>query len=473
MKTFLDDSFLLDTPTARDIFESVRNLPIVDYHCHLNPAEIADNRRYNTVTEIWLGGDHYKWRLMRANGADERYITGDAPDDEKFAVWCETVEDCIGSPLYHWAHMELRRYFNYDGIITAAHASEIYTHCNAVLKRKDFDVWHILKRFNVRMLATTDDPADSLEHHRRIKALDEPGLPVVLPAFRPSKVLEIENLGFADYIQKLSGAAQIHINDWDSLLAALAARVAFFDAMGCRESDHSLEPPVFTPEAAAPGAAGEAEAARIFHKALHGETVSSAEVVFYKTRLLLWLGRQYADKNWIMQFHIGAQRNNNTRMYELTGPDTGFDSMSDVPFAWPLSRILDTLETRGALPKTVLYALNPNADDMLSTMIGNFQGRGIRGRMQWGCPWWFNDNITGITKHLTTLANNGILARFIGMLTDSRSFMSYPRHEYFRRILSNTLAGWVERGEFPDDREKLKTIAANIAYYNISEYLDI
>jgi len=434
MKKFMDDRFLLTNDTAVELYAAIRDLPIIDYHCHLNPAAIAENKRFRNITELWLGGDHYKWRLMRTHGIEESHITGDAPDAEKFAAWCETLEVAIGSPLYHWSHMELKQYFGWDKPVTALNAAQIYAHCNAIIEREDFNVHTLLKNSRVEWLATTDDPADTLEHHAKIKADNIPGLARILPTFRPGILLEAGHRDFMDYLRKLERISDVKITSWGTLLAALTQRLDFFASMGCVISDHSLEPPVFD------ATATDADAAKILYDMFYdGASVSPEQAIAFKTRLFAWLGSQYQARGWTMQLHMGAMRANNTRMMNLVGADTGFDSMADQPFARALSRILDDLENRDALPKTILYALNPTADDMLATMIGNFQGRGIRGRMQWGAPWWFNDSKSGMEKHLTTLATLGMLAHFVGMLTDSRSFISYPRHAYYRRILANQI----------------------------------
>ncbi|MCL1788289.1 MAG: glucuronate isomerase, partial [Defluviitaleaceae bacterium] len=403
-------------------------------------------------------------RLLRHNGVPERHITGDAPDKEKFAAFCTAIEKCIGNPVYHWAHLELKEYFGYNGVITADKADALYEMCNAQINQSDFNVQNLLKRSHVEWLGTTDDPADTLEYHIKIKADNIPGVPKVLPSFRPSNALDLEKPGFASYMQKLGNMAGIAITDWESLTAALANRVGHFHEVGCRASDHSLEPPVFN----AVATVLDAEAA--LKKALKGETLTHDEITAYKTHLMVFLGGQYAKRNWVMQIHMGAQRNNNTRMLHLVGADAGFDSMSDQPFSLALNRLLNAMEEKDQLPRTVLYALNPTADDMLAATIGNFAGRGIKGRMQWGSAWWFNDTKPGMIKHMVTLASMGILANFIGMLTDSRSFISYPRHEYFRRILANQLGEWVEAGEFPADMDLLRKIAADIAYNNVKEY---
>ena len=462
MKNFMDENFLLQTPTAIELYHHVKGLPIIDYHCHLDPAAIASNKRFRNITDLWLGGDHYKWRLMRHNGVPESHITGDAPDSEKFAAFCTTIEKAIGSPVFHWAHMEMKNYFGYDAPITAARAGKLFDHCNSQIQKDDFNVHSLLRQSNVEWLATTDDPADTLEHHIKIKADNVTSVPKVLPAVRPSNVLDLDKPTFAVYIAKLGKMACIEIKDWDSLTAALANRVDFFHQVGCRISDHALDPPVFK--------LSQKDAEAALKKALSGETLTTDEISAYKTAIMLFMGGEYAKRNWVMQLHMGAQRNNNTRMFKQLGADVGFDSMSDASFSLPLNRLLDVMEENNSLPRTVLYALNPTADDMLVTTIGNFAGRGIKGRMQWGSAWWFNDTKPGMEKHLITLANNGMLANFIGMLTDSRSFISYPRHDYFRRILANQLGRWVEDGEFPRDMNLVSQIAADIAYNNVKEY---
>ncbi|MCL2286539.1 MAG: glucuronate isomerase [Firmicutes bacterium] len=473
MKPFMDKNFLLNSDTAVELFDYCKDLPIIDYHCHLIPGEIAENKRFRNITDLALGGDHYKWRLMRANGVAEEFITGTGSDEEKFYHWCATLEDCIGSPLYHWTHLEMRRYFDYDGPITGERAKEIFVHCNSIINNDDFSAWSIFKKFKVEQIGTTDDPADSLEYHAQMAShrAKDPKLPIVSPTFRPSKAMSIEAANFAEYVQDLCNASGISVKGssgsasecWDNFLATLAQRIDFFHKTGCRISDHALDPPVFAE-------CDQSDAALIFVKALSGHSLSQLEINQYKTALMQWLGQQYANRGWVMQLHMGAQRNNNTRMTQKLGPDTGYDSMSDAGYSRPLSQLLDALEMKESLPKTILYGLNPISDAMLSTMIGNFQCGGVPGKIQWGAAWWFNDTKTGMQNHLITLANNGVLTRFIGMLTDSRSFMSYPRHEYFRRIMVQTVADWVDNGEFPLDKAKLRKIVEGISYRNAAEY---
>ncbi|MCL2576519.1 MAG: glucuronate isomerase [Defluviitaleaceae bacterium] len=458
---FMNENFLLKNETAIELYECIRDLPIIDYHCHLDPAAIAKNARFQNITELWLGGDHYKWRLMRINGVPESHITGGAPDHEKFTAFCATIENAIGNPVYHWAHLELKKYFGFDGVITSENAAEIYALCNHQIEADDFNVHNLLKKSRVEWLATTDDPADSLEYHLQIKNANTPGVPKVLPTFRPGYVFEIDKPDYVVYISRLGKAAGIDITDWDSLLAALSQRMDFFAEAGCVISDHSLEPPVYDPDARV------IDAEYAMGKWGYGDSLSAKEINAFKTQLLLWLGREYHKRGWVMQLHMAAQREN------VWGGDAkvnaGFDCMSDVNYSLALAHFLRDLEL-DSFPRTILYGLNPTSDDMLAVMAGTFAGGGIRGRVQWGCPWWFNDNKTGIQKHLTTLANHGLISTFIGMLTDSRSFMSYPRHEYFRRILANQLGEWVENGEFPGDINRLHKIAADISYLNVKEY---
>ena len=456
MKPFMNKDFLLQNSIAIDLYDHIKNLPIIDYHCHLDPAAIAENKRFRNITELWLGGDHYKWRLMRHNGVPESHITGNAPDDEKFAAFCATVERAIGNPVFHWAHMEMRTYFGYDASITAARAGELFDICNRQIEQPDFDVHNLLKRSKVEWLATTDDLADTLEHHKKIAADNTLGVPKVYPALRPSYVLDIEKPAFAGYMKNLD------ITDWDSLQTAIAAKIEFFHQTGCRLSDHALDPPVFNMEPIAEAA---------LKKALNNEVLSFNEIAAYKTKLMLFLGAEYAKRDWVMQLHMGAQRSNNTKMLRELGPDTGYDSMSDAGFSGSLNSLLNALEEMGCLPRTILYALNPTADDMLASTIGNFAGHGIKGRMQWGSAWWYNDTKPGMEKHMITLASHGMVANFVGMLTDSRSFISYPRHDYFRRILANQLSKWAEDGEFPHNMDLLCQIAADIAYYNVKNYI--
>ncbi|MCL2665661.1 MAG: glucuronate isomerase [Defluviitaleaceae bacterium] len=456
---FIDENFLLKSDLAVELYESVKSLPIVDYHCHLDPAAIYADAQFENINRLWLAGDHYKWRLMRANGVAEELITGGAPEPDKFKAWCETIAGAIGNPLYHWAHLELKRYFDIDDTIDGGNWQSLYCKCNEYIKNELVRPSSIINKFNVEMIGTTDDPADTLSHHMNMKCTAK-----VLPTFRPGIVLKPDSADFAAYIKKLAAAGNSVIECFDDLLAVLSERIDFFNMTGCVSSDHSLEPgvPLICPCYTDSGAA------IIFAKALRGEALTEKEKDEYKTRLLVWLGGQYKKKNWVMQLHIGALRNNNTRMFKKTGADSGFDSMCDIPIAIALSSLLDAVDQEHGLPKTVIYSLNPAFDDILSAAAGNFQTDECK--VQWGCPWWFNDHKTGIKKHLTTTANHGMLPKFIGMLTDSRSFMSYTRHEYFRRILAQTIASWVNKGEYPNDTDRLISIMKSVAYSNAKEF---
>ncbi|HZG86676.1 glucuronate isomerase [Paenibacillus sp.] len=462
-KPFMDENFMLQSETAETLYhEYAKSMPIIDYHCHLSPQEIFENKQYKNITEVWLYGDHYKWRAMRSNGVEERLCTGDASDYDKFLAYARTVPMTIGNPLYHWTHLELKRYFGVEELLNEKTAPAIWEKVNAQLTSGGFGARDFITKSNVKVICTTDDPTDSLEYHAKIK--EDPTFDVqVLPSFRPDKGLEINRKGFLDWIAKLGAAANQPINDYDALLAALENRVDFFHAVGGRVSDHALD---YVPYAAAT----KDEAAAIFAKALKGEAVSLHEEQQYKTYTLVFLGKLYAERGWVMQYHMNALRSNNTRMFEALGPDTGFDSINDSAIAQPLSRLLDAIDRESGLPKTVLYSLNPVQNHIVGTMIGNFQGGGIAGKMQFGSGWWFNDTKEGMIAQMKALADLGLLSRFVGMLTDSRSFLSYTRHEYFRRILCNLLGEWVEAGEFPDDRELLGEIVQNICYYNAKNY---
>jgi glucuronate isomerase len=461
MKKFMGKKFMLHTGTAAELFDAVRDLPIIDYHCHLNPAEIAGDRRFKNLTEIWLAGDHYKWRLMRANGVPEAYVTGDADDYEKFQKWSETVEESIGNPLYHWTHLELDRAFGYDGVLCGATAREVWDHCNAVLARPDFSVTSLLRLFRVETLCTTDDPSDTLDAHKKIAK--NPGVETkVLPAFRPAAILELLSPGWRDAAARLVPALPAGVQKFDDIAGALCKRADFFHRRGCRLSDHALDPPLYAE-------ATPAELDAAVAKAQQGGPVTDREAAQYKTALLLALGRKYASLGWAMQFHIGALRNVNSRMARTLGPDTGFDCTGDAPVAGPLAKLLDALEAEAQLPPTILYCLNARDNQVLAPLAQCFQG-GMKGKIQFGTGWWHNDHADGMRRQMTDLASMGLFTGFVGMLTDSRSFLSYTRHEYFRRILCNLLGDWAERGEYPRDMKKLTEIARNISYFNAKAY---
>lgn len=463
MAAFMDENFLLSNRVAVKLYQDyAKHMPIIDYHCHLDPKEIYENKTYKNITEVWLYGDHYKWRLMRANGVDEKYITGDASDYEKFLAYAKTVPQMIGNPLYHWSHMELRTFFGVYDLLNEQNAPAIWEAVNAKLNSSGFGARDFITKSNVESLCTTDDPADTLEYHLKL-AEDKSFTTRVLPTFRPDKGLEINRATFLDWIGKLSDVSGISIANYDDLLKALESRVEFFHQTGCRVSDHALD---YVPYAEVT----KEEAAAIFAKALRGEKVSLQEEQQYKTYTFVFMGKLYAERGWVMQLHINAARNNNTRMFNVLGPDTGYDSINDSSIAYPLSRLLDALDQDNALPKTVLYSLNPAQNPIIGTMIGNFQGGGIAGKIQFGSAWWFNDTKQGMIDQMTSLAELGLLSRFVGMLTDSRSFLSYTRHEYFRRILCNLIGEWVENGEFPEDMELLGSIVQGICYNNAKQY---
>ena len=465
-KEFMGHDFLLENETAKKLYHDyAAAMPIFDYHCHLSPREIAENKQYRNITEIWLGGDHYKWRALRSNGVPERYITGDAPDKEKFLKWAETMPACIGNPLYHWTHLELRRFFGIDKLLGPDTAEEIWEECNQLLQREEFRARNLIRRSNVKALCTTDDPTDSLEYHRTLA--QDPNFGVrVLPAFRPDKSFNIDKEGFADWLAKLGKTTGKDIRSFAALQDALMQRIEYFHEVGCRVSDHALDPPVYRE-------ASDAEADAVLKKALAGETLSETEIQKYKGRVMLFLGQQYARLGWVMQLHIGTIRSINRRMLRQIGPDTGFDTIADYTYAEALARYLNALDETDQLPKTILYCLNPRDNELLGTIIGCFQGGGVPGKLQFGSGWWFNDQKDGMIRQLTALANLGLLSRFVGMLTDSRSFLSYTRHEYFRRILCNLLGEWVENAEAPDDMKLLGKMVQDICFNNAKEYLGI
>ncbi len=463
MKAFMDKDFLLSTPTAQTLYhEYAEKTPILDYHCHINPKEIAEDRRFENITQVWLGGDHYKWRFLRSCGVEERYITGDASDKEKFLKWAEVIGKAIGNPLYHWSHLELQRYFGYTGALNKKTAEEVWELCNARLSDPSMSARNLIRQSNVTLVCTTDDPVDSLEWHAAIAA-DESFDVQVLPAWRPDKAMNIEKPDYTDYIAKLSEVSGIPIGSFADLKAALVKRMDFFASMGCSVSDHGLEAVMY-----APAAVEEIEA--IFRKRLSGSALTREEELKFKTAFLLFVGSEYQKRNWVMQLHFGCKRDNNKPVYRKLGPDTGFDCInSDTPSA-PLADFLNALEEAGGLPKTILYSLNPNDNEAIGTIIGCFQTSEAVGKIQQGSAWWFNDHKIGMENQMLSLANLGNLSGFVGMLTDSRSFLSYTRHEYFRRILCNLIGNLVENGEFPADMDILSEIVKDISYYNAVRY---
>ncbi|NLY73060.1 MAG: glucuronate isomerase [Tissierellia bacterium] len=466
MKEFMDDNFLLKNEVAEELYhEHAKNMPIFDFHCHLSPKEIAENKSFRNITEIWLGGDHYKWRAMRSNGVDERFITGSASDYDKFLAWAKTVPYTVGNPLYHWSHLELRRYFDIDLIINEESADEIWKKTNALLDTKEYTARELIRRSGVKALCTTDDAIDTLEYHKMIRE-DESFDVKVLPALRPDKGINIELATFKPWVEALENVSGEKIASYDKFIEVLDDRVQLFHDNGSRLSDHGIDR-IFYAEAS------DEEVDRIFKKALNGQALTQLEVDQYKTKTLLNLAKMYNKRDWVMQIHLGALRNNNTRMFNILGPDTGFDSINDGNIAEPLSRLLDQMDASDELPRTILFCLNPADNDIIGTMIGNFQGGGIVGKIQFGSGWWFNDQKDGMEKQMTALANLGLLRRFVGMVTDSRSFLSYIRHEYFRRTLCNLLGQWVVDGEVPYDMELLGAMVEEISYTNTLDYLRI
>ncbi len=447
---FITDKFMLRTKTAQRLYNEVKDLPIIDYHCHLSPKMIAEDYKFRNAYDLFLGGDHYKWRQMRTNGIEERYITGDGDEYEKFKAFARTVPYLIGNPIYHWTHLELERYFDIDEPLSEESCERIWNRVNECLARDEYSAKNLIRRSNVEVICTTDDPADTLEYHAALRDFETK----VLPTFRPDKAVEIAKDTFIPYMKSVG------ITEYSALVEWIKARIEYFHSFGCRLSDHGLE--------YVPYATGDAEAA--FNKRMAGEELNEHEIDSFKTAIMKVCATEYTRLGWTMQLHIGALRNNNRKMYESIGPDTGFDSINDLCIAERLSAFMNELEYSDALPKTVLYTLNPKDNYVLGTMIGNYQKAPTAGRIQFGSGWWFNDQRDGMVAQMTALANLGMLSRFVGMLTDSRSFVSYTRHEYFRRIMCNLIGEWVESGEYPDDKATLKEIVCGIAYYNAKNY---
>ncbi len=464
-KSFMDDNFLLETATAQKLYhEYAAPQPIIDYHCHLPPAQIADNKQFGNIAEVWLGGDHYKWRFMRSSGVAEELCSGGAPDLEKFRAFCRVLPLGIGNPLYHWSHLELRRYFGVDLIINEQNADAIWEACNAKISQPALSARGLMTGSNVKAVCTTDDPIDDLACHAQVK---QSGFEVkVLPTFRPDKAVKIDIAGFQEYIGKLAEVSGVQISRFADVIKALGLRLDHFAAHGCKVSDHAIDN-VFFEEAT------DTELDSILAKAMSGEKLTQFEADQYKTAVMLFLGREYAKRGWASQLHISAQRNNNTRMFNKMGPDTGWDSIADGQVSAKLARYLDTLDSDDLLPKTILYSLNPKDNEVLGTMLGNYQDGKMMGKMQLGSGWWFLDQKDGMIKQMNALAALGNLGAFVGMLTDSRSFLSYTRHEYFRRIMCNLLGGWVENGEYPQDWAALKQIVEGVSYKNAEAYFQL
>ncbi|KNH33056.1 glucuronate isomerase [Pantoea agglomerans] len=467
MSRFMTEDFLLDTEFARRLYHDyAKDQPIFDYHCHLPPQQIAENYRFANLYDIWLKGDHYKWRAMRANGVAEAFCTGNASDREKFDAWARTVPHTIGNPLYHWTHLELRRPFGItDTLLSEKTADSIWHRCNELLAQDSFTTRGIMQQMKVKMVGTTDDPLDDLRHHRALA--DDASFSVkVLPSWRPDKAFNIEAETFLPWIETLEQLTDISVQRFDDLRSALHQRLDHFAAHGCKVSDHALDVVCYAE-------ADDATLDAILARRRSGAAPNPQETAQFKTAVLVWLGSEYARRGWVQQYHIGALRNTNPRQYQLLGPDVGFDSINDQPLAEPLARLLGAQNLNNALPKTILYCLNPRDNEVLATMAGNFQGEGQAGKMQFGSAWWFNDQLDGMQRQITQLAQIGLLSRFVGMLTDSRSFLSYTRHEYFRRLLCQMIGRWVEQGEAPADEVLLGQMVQNICFNNARDYFGI
>ena len=466
MKEFMDKDFLLESGMAKKLFhDHAADMPIFDYHCHLIPEQIATDKRFTTITDAWLGGDHYKWRQMRTCGFDEKLITGDADPFDKFMAWAETMENLIGNPLYHWTHLELQRYFGIYDVLNRKNAKKIYDEANEHFKNNpELSVFGIMKKFKVYAVGTTDDPADDLKYHKIIR--DEGKCPAkVIPSYRPDKALNIEKPDFAEYIAKLGAAAGIAIKKTADVVEALEKRLAFFVEMGCRASDHALMtcPHTFWSEECVN---------KVFEKRMGGEEVTKEESDAWRTYILTALARAYKKNNVAMQLHFAAIRDNNLTMYKLLGPDTGYDASYDENLAYGVAEFFKALSAENSVPKTIFYSLNPKDYYSLGTLMGCYQGDGIKGKIQLGSAWWFCDHRDGMEEQIKVLANLGCLPAFVGMLTDSRSFLSYSRHEYFRRILCNVIGGWADNGEVPNDEEMLGKIVSDISFNNAQKYFE-
>lgn len=463
MKKFMDENFMLNCKTAETLYhEYATNMPIIDYHCHLPADEIAMDRQFANITQVWLYGDHYKWRAMRTNGVDEKYCTGNASDEEKYMKWAETVPYTMRNPLYHWTHLELQRYFGIDEILNPLSAKKIYDKTKAMLQEKSFSVRGLIQKMNVELICTTDDPVDTLEHHQMIAS--DNFSTTVIPAWRPDKAMAVENLvSFNAYIDTLGNVAGVSIAEYKHLLDALYKRHDYFHQQGARLSDHGLETIYAEPYT-------DKEIQQIFIKARSNKTLSKEEILKFKSAMLYEFAVMDHSKGWVQQFHCGAMRNNNSRLFMELGPDKGFDSIGDYEVGTAMSRFFDRLEQEKKLTKTIIYNLNPRDNALYATMLGNFQDGSVAGKMQWGSGWWFLDQKYGMIDHLNTLSMLGLLSRFVGMLTDSRSFMSFPRHEYFRRILCDLIGTDVEKGELPNDIKWLGKMVQDISYHNAKNY---
>lgn len=463
MKQFMDKDFLLSNETAKKLYHDYASkVPVIDYHCHINPREIAEDISFENITKVWLGGDHYKWRQMRSNGIDEKYITGDSSDKEKFMEWARTLPRAIGNPLYHWSHLELQRYFDYNEALNEKTAEEVWNLCNEKLQSGSMSVRNIIKQSNVETICTTDDPIDSLEWHKAIA--DDTTFDVkVLPTFRPDKAMNLEKPDYKEYLDKLSKVSNITIKSFHDLCAAISNRIDFFASMGCKVSDHGLEFVMYQP-------ATKDEVEAIFVKRMNDEALTELEQLQFKTAFMVHVGKEYHRVGFVMQLHYGAKRDNNTFRYNQLGPDTGFDCISTYTSSAQLADFLNALNASDQLPKTIIYSLNPTDNAAIGTVIGCFQDSTAANKVQQGSAWWFNDHKTGMIEQMTSLANLSLLGNFVGMLTDSRSFLSYTRHEYFRRILCDLVGTWVENGEYPNDMEAVGQLVQDISYNNCVKY---
>lgn len=463
MKTFITDDFLLKTDTARRLYhEFAEKQPIIDYHSHLIPQQIAENRKFDNIAQIWLSGDHYKWRAMRANGINERFVTGNATDREKFDAWAKTVPYTLRNPLYHWTHLELKLYFGIDTLLNPESADEIWNRTSEMLKSDEFSVWGMLRKMNVETACTTDDPIDNLQYHKQIAASGCPAK--ILPTWRPDKASDVTNAkAWNAYIDRLAEVSGVEINSFKALFDALDRRIDYFHSVGCRLADFGLDF-LYSEDYT------DAEIEAIFTKVRSGKELTANEILKFRSAALYRFALQVHAKGWAQQFHAGPIRNNNTRLLTTLGSDTGFDSIGDFSQALSMSKFLNRLDSTNQLAKTILYNINPADNEVFATMIGNFQDGTVAGKMQWGSAWWFLDQKDGIEKQLNCLSCHGLLSRFVGMLTDSRSFLSYPRHDYFRRILCNLIGTDVENGELPNDIDLLGNMVADICYRNAKNY---
>lgn len=464
MKKFLDDDFCLKNETAKYLYHTyAENMPLVDYHCHLDAKEIAEDKVFESLAELWLAGDHYKWRLMRTDGVDEKYVTGNGSDDEKMRLWAKVVEKSIGNPLYHWSHMELKKYFGYEGILKGSTADEVINWCKPYFESGEISARKLVEKSNVTHICTTDDPVSDLKWHKMLRD-DDSFKTKVYPSWRPDGILNIEKNGFVDYMKKLSEAAGVDITCFDDLKKAVKKRIEYFAVLGCRTADHGLDCCFYVPSE-------EKEVEAIFARALKGEKIGEEDALKYKSAMLLFMAEDYCRLGWVMQLHYGCSRNVNTKLFDALGADIGVDCINPNSPSSNLANMLNAFYSRNLLPKTVVYSLDPSENGAIDSIVSCFQGGG-KGYVQHGAAWWFNDHKDGMEAHMRSLAASGVLGNFIGMLTDSRSFVSYTRHDYFRRILCNLLGQWVEDGEYPYDEEALGKIIKDICYNNAFEYFN-